>query len=108
MSGYQRLSYNLDETNFVRNDGERYFVVVAIPTRALPKPSLTAAQRRNIFAFSLEQLGNGPAGFSGNIFKTLNLTNERNYQEEYTIFVSEFGNGINTVAPKFKLRLDTL
>ena len=108
MSGYQRLSYNLDETNFVRNDGERYFVVVAIPTRALPESTLTAAQRRNLFALSLQQTGNGPAGFSGNIFKTLNITNERNYQEEYTIFVSEFGNGINTVAPKFKLRLDRL
>ena len=53
MSGYQRLSYNLDETNFVRNENSDYFVVVAIPTRALPESTLTAAQRKEISSHCL-------------------------------------------------------
>lgn len=109
MERYQRLEYKLTSANFVRRDGENYFPIVAIPTRALPGDgSSSDAQKREIFANALLQDGSLPGsnGFFGEIYTTLDITNEFGYEEEYTIFISENGVGIGNNNPQFRLKLN--
>lgn len=112
MQAYQRIQYNLSSSNFVRAEGERYFPLIAIPTRAIPALSVSDLSdtegRRGLFASALRQDGDVPQanGFDASIFTTLDITNAFGYQEEYTVFIAEEGSGIGAGTIPFKINLD--
>ena len=106
---YALLNYELDAVNFGPDvtTTTPFFPVIAIPTRALPEAS-TLSARRQKFIDGIFQIGTNGAGngFSIAGVSTVDITNERNFVEEYTVFCSEQPGGIGPSTPNFRLTFD--
>jgi len=106
---YDLLNYELDAVNFGPNvvTTTPFYPIIAIPTRALPVASTLSARRRK-FIDGIFQIGTNGAknGFSIAGVSTVNITNERNFVEEYTVFCSEQPGGIGPSTPNFRLTFD--
>lgn len=106
---YDLLNYELDADKFGTNVTilTQFYPIIAIPTRALPEATSTRS-RIERFIDGIFQIGtNGAAnGFSTAGVSTVDITNERNFTEEYTVFCSQVGNGIGPSTPNFRLKFD--
>ena len=108
--GYDVFKYELNSDDFGPNvlNTTQFYSIVAIPTRALPTwvSSSSYTEARDKFIAGLYQIGtsNTANGFVlTNVRTGVQITNERNYEEEYTIFCSSVGSGIGPSTPEFKL-----
>ena len=106
---YDLLNYELDAVDFGPNVATTtpFYPIIAIPTRALPVAS-TLSARRQKFIDGIFQIGTNGAGngFSIAGVSTVDITNERNFVEEYTVFCSEQPGGIGPSTPNFRLTFD--
>lgn len=106
---YDLLNYELDAVNFGPDvvTTTPFYPIIAIPTRALPVASTLSARRRK-FIDGIFQIGTNGAknGFSIAGVSTVDITNERNFVEEYTVFCSEQPGGIGPSTPNFRLTFD--
>ena len=106
---YDLLNYELDAVDFGPDvvTTTPFYPIIAIPTRALPVAS-TLSARRQKFIDGIFQIGTNGAGngFSIAGVSTVDITNERNFVEEYTVFCSEQPGGIGPSTPNFRLTFD--
>lgn len=102
---YQQFLYTLTQEDFGFDEGVTdYFPIIAIPTRALPNAGNETANKQE-FCSSIYQVGtdSNASGFELANTTTVNITNEYNYTEEYTVFCSVQPSGIGTSEPQFKI-----
>ena len=102
---YEQFLYILTQEDFGFDEGVTdYFPIIAIPTRALPNTGSVSGNRQE-FCSSIYQVGTdaNATGFELNNIRTVDITNEYNYTEEYTVFCSVQPSGIGTSEPRFKI-----
>ena len=103
-TNYERFLYELQDEDFRVPALDSWWIIIAIPTRALPLGTSTTSGL-DLFIASLYQNGTDSQGTGFNLsgLGEVELTNEYNYTEEYSVFCSVNPSGVGTATPNFKI-----